>query len=90
VFRTRRIGHKAGTATYGTTGLPTFEYLIALLLLTPAFGLGWLCGWLWANRPPVRRQPQPEELQEEPIRQRAGTGTGRDGVTARVEERRSA
>jgi hypothetical protein len=31
--------------------------LILLLLVVPAFGLGWLCGLLWANRP----APQPPE-----------------------------
>ena len=28
-----------------------FDYWTMLLFVLPAFGIGWLCGWLWAKRP---------------------------------------
>ena len=43
------------------------QYGTMLVFLLPAFGLGWLCGWLWANRPPATpsARPLPEDIAEE-------------------------
>jgi hypothetical protein len=35
------------------------EYLTVLALVLPAFALGWVGGWLWANRLASRSRPQP-------------------------------
>ena len=59
------VGNKRSRTYRGRSKGQDVSHVILLLLVAPAFGIGWLCGLLWANRPAPQRPDLPLELHEQ-------------------------
>jgi len=67
------------------------EYLTVLILVIPAFVLGWVGGWLWANRgtsTPPRSERDADLLARAPVPTPSGPHRDRDGSPSPADEER--